>query len=158
MAIEKNEIDRLFIECILADFDSVKGEIARRSELQRVAILMLLTAYGFLFKFYLDSYDNKPLLGLVFVALASLASYLTKNFYKREHVEIMRLGRIIECQMAPEVKKLLGKEVFFSETVPNHSSETRLLQSYFDFVVYWIIPTLFFSFLFGFLFGFLLDS
>ncbi len=140
---EKNDKDSLFIQCILADFNSVKSEIARRSGLQRVALVLLLTAYGFLFKFNLDSYDNEPLLGLVFALLAWLASYLTYIFYEREHIEIMRLGGIIRDTMAPKVKELLGKEVFFSETFPDHSDKAALLQRDFDSVVYWVIPIFF---------------
>lgn len=115
------EKEAKYIDCVLEDYKAVKGEISRRSTLQRVALI----AYGAIISFILrdgktyfcaDSELKEAALLLVW-----LSSFITQSFYIVEAFEIKRLGNIItitaynlkeNLRLSPKDAKIL----FLSET------------------------------------------
>ena len=79
-----------YINCLLSDFTSIKGEIARRSTLQRFVLVGFATVLILIFQ-QSTSYTltSDWIMGLW------VSSALFLQFYMREHIEIRRLGTII---------------------------------------------------------------
>ena len=100
-----------YIDCLLADFSSLKEEIRRRATLQRFVLVGFLTVLAFTFK-EMDALTAAWTTGLW------LSSFLALLFYFREHLEIGRLGRVIRCHIALKAAQGLRVErtdVFHSE-------------------------------------------
>ncbi len=99
---------------LLADYQSIKNEIARRSNLQKAIHAALVAFYLWMLNNYFSE-NNKLNLIVVMWAVVILA-YL---FYQKEHFEIQRLGSIIRNKIAETASGILGvdpKSILPSET------------------------------------------
>lgn len=104
-----------YINCLLADFTSIKGEIARRSTLQRFVLVGFATVLILIFQ-QSTSYTltSDWIMGLW------VSSALFLQFYMREHIEIRRLGTIIKREIARDAGLILARSpmsLFHSETL-----------------------------------------
>ena len=81
-----------YIDCLLADFASIKEEIRRRATLQRFVLLGFAAVLAFTFK---EAASNN--LSAYWVMGLWGSSFLALLFYFREHLEIGRLGTVIRC-------------------------------------------------------------
>ena len=81
-----------YIDCLLADFASIKEEIRRRATLQRFVLLGFAAVLAFTFK---EAASNT--LSAYWITGLWASSFLALLFYFREGLEIGRLGRVIRC-------------------------------------------------------------
>ncbi len=102
------------LDCLLADFGSVKAEIARRSNLQRVVLAAYVTFLVLVARHMLAGLQwSIPVAGLWVGGSVALL------FHEREHLEICRLGGLIRTHVAATASQILGVEataLFPSET------------------------------------------
>jgi hypothetical protein len=98
-----NEQEKLIHEYLLADFRAIKDEIARRSNLQRIA----LAALGVFYTWLLNAFAAKSAASLHIAALW-VVTVLFCIFHYRESLEIKRLGGIIRNKIAEPASKLLN--------------------------------------------------
>ena len=129
-----------YIDCLLADFSSLKEEIRRRATLQRFVLVGFLTVLAFTFK---EMYA----LTAAWTTGLWVGSSLALLFYSRESLEIRRLGCVIRCRLAVPAARSLGvgrKDIFHSETnqgVPQIDPITKLYNRLFKWVVFLGLPT-----------------
>ena len=76
-----------YIDCLLADFASIKEEIRRRATLQRFVLLGFAAVLAFTFK---EAASNN--LSAYWITGLWASSFLALLFYFREGLEIGRLG------------------------------------------------------------------
>jgi len=122
----------LRLKCLLADFAAVKAEIARRSDLQRIAF----AAYAGFLVFVLQKTIEQPHLIGPSRVLVWPAAFLTLLFQAREQSEIRRLSKILSEVIAESARRLRGTSdihvLFPSETHRKHSPDAfwydRILQ------------------------------
>jgi len=89
------------LKFLLADFVAIKAEIARRSSLQRVVLMLYAAALALVFREFVSSSGSYPWL------LAAWASAtLSFQFYAREGLEIMRLSSIVRDRIAQKAAEL----------------------------------------------------
>ncbi len=99
---------------LLADYQSIKSEIARRSNLQKTTHVALVAFYLWMLNNYFSE-NNKLYLIVVMWAVVLLAYF----FYQKEHLEIQRLGSIIRNKIAETASGILSvdpKIILPSET------------------------------------------
>ena len=129
------------IEFLLADFDALKSEIARRSNLQKAVVAAVLAFYAWSFQATLNDRTE-----LVVVVIAWLVSLLALAFYMREASEINRLGWTIKGKIAVPVSQLLNvspEEVIPSEaysTERNAGSWRKVVSVVFGLCIYLLAP------------------
>ncbi len=142
-----------YTKFLLADFSSLKVEIARRSTLQR----FVLVGFGAVLAvtFQQGAPDG---ISLRWVVGLWISSTLFLQFYVREHLEIQRLGTVIREEIATVAGLVVGvsqKDVFHSETLIGEgciNSKTReydkkfrrFTQPYdsqFNWIVFLILPS-----------------
>ena len=130
-----------YIDCLLADFASIKEEIRRRATLQRFVLLGFAAVLAFTFK---EAASNN--LSAYWITGLWVSSSLALLFYFREGLEIGRLGRVIECRIALPVARefrIGGRDVFPSETnqgIPCIDPITALYDVLFNWIVFLILP------------------
>lgn len=116
-----DEKNQKYLEFLLADFNAIKSEIARRSNLQKVVTASMLVFYAWIFQRSIDKGLELSLIVLVWVV-----SFLGYSFYIRESAEINRLGWTIKNKIAKPAGKLLDRlteEIVPSEAHANKPSE-----------------------------------
>lgn len=129
------------LEFLLADFDALKSEIARRSNLQKAVVAAVLAFYAWSFQRMLSNHIE-----LTVVLIAWVVSFLAFTFYTREGSEIERLGWTIKSKIAVPASKILGvtpEEVIPSEahsTEPCAGTWKRVATIFFDIVLYLLAP------------------
>jgi hypothetical protein len=136
-----DEKDKKFLEFLLADFSSMKSEIARRSNLQKAVVAAALAFYAWSFQRALSGNVE-----LLVVILAWVVSFLTYTFYAREGGEIRRLGWTIKSKIAVPVGKRLDvrpEEVIPSEahsSEPNKYGGRKIITNIFNVSLYVLAP------------------
>lgn len=131
---------KIYLDCLLADFSSIKEEIRRRATLQRFVLVGFLTVLAFTFK---EMYT----LTAAWTTGLWVGSFLALLFYSRESLEIRRLGSVIRCRLAVPAARSLGigwKDIFHSETnqgVPQIDPITKLYNRLFKGLVFLGLPT-----------------
>ena len=98
--------EQRLLDFLLADFNAIKSEIARRSNLQKAVIASMLAFYAWLFE---RSLGNG--LELTLVILVWIVSFLGYTFYIRETSEINRLGWTIK-EKIEKVRKVRVRSRF----------------------------------------------
>lgn len=144
-----------YINCLLADFTSIKGEIARRSTLQRFVLVGFATVLILIFQ----QSTSYPLTSDWIMGLW-VSSALFLQFYMREHIEIRRLGTIIKREIARDAGPILSrspKSLFHSETLLVDQEEqdcrtrwydakfrrqTQPYDAQFNWAVFFLLPSL----------------
>ena len=137
---------KLYLDCLLADFSSLKEEIRRRSTLQRFVLVGFLTVLALTFK---ETASNA--LRSYWIMGLWVSSFLALLFYFREHLEIGRLGRVIRCHIALKTARELRVErtdafhsehpesyVFANNPLPDTAPYDRL----FNWIVFLGLPAL----------------
>lgn len=131
------------LEFLLADFNAIKAEIARRSNLQRVVLAAYIGLFAVVGKQIASYSATAPLvIGLWF------GSALSLQFYTRESLEITRLGSIIRERIAPVANKILNvpiEDLLPSQTnseFPKINSVTSLYNIQFKWIVFFCLPLL----------------
>lgn len=126
---------------LLADFQATKAEIARRSNTQKTALAAMVAFYASLLN---------PLvsisLGLWHIVAVWIVTILGYVFYKREGLEIGRLGALIRTKIAEVAAKDLN--VLAENLIPSEVSaadkefdcKTRLLDWIFSVSLFGLIP------------------
>jgi|SRR5450759_3449152 hypothetical protein len=147
-----NEQEKVWLEYLLADFRAIKDEIARRSNLQKASLAVLVGFNALL----LNAFVAKEVVGLHIVALWVVTA-LVFIFDKREGLEIKRLGDIIRNKIAEPVSKLLNiesRKLLPSETdnsEPRIDYMTRIYDNIFRMLVFIAVPgatTIYFAILY----------
>ena len=134
---------KLYLDCLLADFSSLKEEIRRRSTLQRFVLVGFLIVLALTFK-----EATSGALTSSWIAGLWLSSFLALLFYFREDLEIGRLGIIIkECIAVSAARELrVGwTEIFHSETnqaVERIGPITAFYYTLFNWIVFLGLPAL----------------
>jgi len=129
-----------YIDCLIADFNSIKAEISRRSNLQRIAIVGFLgIVLSIISSSFFKTHSN---LCLIFIWQIDLLVLL---FIIREKYEISRLGKIIKEKIAKTASKTLQlkeDEIFHSQTSQNGETENtrHYFQIAFNWLLFFIIP------------------
>jgi hypothetical protein len=130
--------EQKLLEFLLADFNAIKSEIARRSNLQKAAVAALFALYAWVF--------NKTSVNIEAVILSWVAAILAGMYVYRESREISRLGWVIKHNVAGQASKIIGvdeKSIFPSEA---HASEPsadipyKIISTIFAIVIYFIVP------------------
>lgn len=130
------------LEFLLADFDALKSEIARRSNLQKAIVAAVLAFYAWSFQRLLSNH----IIELTVVLIAWVVSFIAFTFYIREGSEIGRLGWTIKSKIAVPVSKILGvspEKVIPSEahsTEPCAGTWRKMVSILFDIVLYLLAP------------------
>ncbi|MEW8469473.1 MAG: hypothetical protein AB2637_13150 [Candidatus Thiodiazotropha sp.] len=110
--------EQRLLDFLLADFNSAKNEISRRSNLQKAVIASMLVFYAWLFQL---SFSNG--LELPMVVLVWIVSFLGYTFYIRESSEIKRLGWTIKEKIAKPTGAILGHMP--EEVIPTEAHATK---------------------------------
>jgi hypothetical protein len=135
------EQEKLRLEYLLADFRAIKVEIARRSNLQKAALAVLVGFYAW----PLNASLTKEVICVHIVALWVVTA-LVFIFDKREGLEIERLGDIIRNKIAEPASKLLiiqSRELLPSETdnsEPRIDRMTHIYDNTFRMLVFIVVP------------------
>ena len=133
-----------YLDCLLADFTSIKEEIRRRSTLQRFVLVGFITILALTFR---EAASNS--LSAYWVTGLWVSSFLALLFYFREGLEIGRLGSVIRCHIALKAARELRVErtdVFHSEhpesyvLVNNSLPDTAPYDRLFNWTVFLILP------------------
>ena len=133
-----------YIDCLLADFASIKEEIRRRATLQRFVLLGFAAVLAFTFR---EAASNK--LSAYWITGLWVSSFLALLFYFREHLEIGRLGSVIRCHIALRAARELHVErtdVFHSKHPESYTSadnslpDTTPYDRLFNWVVFLGLP------------------
>ncbi len=126
------------LEYLLADIGSVKAEIARRSNLQRVVLATYIAVIAVVWK---EAALSAPLLVGLWISGA-----LALQFYAREGLEIRRLGVIVRERIVPiacKILKVKKQDVFPSETNSKFPEEDRITSRYnhqFKWTLFLLLP------------------
>jgi hypothetical protein len=130
------------LKFLLADFAAIKAEIARRSSLQRVVLVVYAAALAFVFREFVSSSGSHLWL------LATWASAtLSFQFYAREGLEIMRLSSIIRDRIAQKAAELTGgrkEDLLPSETnldMPRTRARRIAYDCSFNWALFFGVPT-----------------
>ena len=123
------------VDALLADFQSLKSEIGRRSNLQRFYIGLLIGSIGFIGSSIIrpDPTWSKSLLCFP-VSLVFLIIYI------REDIEIHRLGEIIKDEISATLEeKLSFKGHLFPSETYRGTAKKRNFALYTDLVSLWML-------------------
>lgn len=88
---------------LIADFQAAKAEIARRSNAQKTALATMVAFYAWLLNQLVSTN-----LGLWHIGAVLIVTILGYIFYKREDLEIGRLGSLIRTKIAEVAAKNLN--------------------------------------------------
>ena len=127
-----------YLDCLLADFSSIKGEIRRRATLQRFVLAAFIAVLAFTFK----AATSPGGLSAYWIMGLWVSSALALMFYYREGLEIKRLGFVIQCRIAILAAQELRVEwgdIFHSETnqaAPHIDPITALYDTLFNWELY----------------------
>ncbi len=141
-----DEKEQKLLEFLLADFKSIKNEIARRSNLQKAAIAALLAFYAWEFNSFTT---NGSSVEILFFSWG--AALLAGTYVYREGHEISKLGWKIKNKISKPVGEIIGfneNSIIPSEAHALEScsdSTSKFISVFFAFVLYFIVP-LFFTF------------
>jgi hypothetical protein len=139
-----NEQTVKHLDCLIKDFEVIKSEIARRSNLQRIVLAAYFAVLAFTFQ-----KATQPPLESIWVMVIWVVSFLALQFYCREGLEIVRLSGIIRDKIVPLASMKLGvdtSELFHSETNASNPMTERFTGPYdeqFNWIVFGIAPCLF---------------
>jgi hypothetical protein len=97
------EEQRIQHEYLLADFEAIKAEIARRSNAQKTALAAVVAFYAWLVNQLVSTN-----LGPWHICAVWIVVILSYVFYKREGVEIGRLGTIARINIAEVAARTLN--------------------------------------------------
>lgn len=135
----KEELQKIQVGFLLADFNSIKSEIGRRSDQQKTAYLVYLAGISWIFTMAVSS---EPRIFYVFVTW--FVAIIAMIFIDKEGREIGRLGRIIRVKICGELKKITdidGSQLIPSENISIKTDETcTRLDTYFNSIVFFVIP------------------
>lgn len=131
-----------YLDFLLADFNSIKTEIARRSNLQKAVIASMLAFYAWTFQYLLNNESE-----LLIIIIAWIVSFLGYTFYIRESAEIQRLGWTIKDKIAKPAAEILGKssgDVIPSQSfskAPDNRKTKQYISKFFKLILYLIAPS-----------------
>jgi hypothetical protein len=132
------------LDFLLADFGVLKAEIARRSGLQRVAVALYL---GLVAAVAASLPEGKNL--ALSAAGMWIGGFIALLFWCREHLEIMRLGRLIRDRIGERASAILNvpkEHIVPSEAAASidagMDSTTRRYHLVFMWLVFFVIPLL----------------
>lgn len=135
----KEELQKIQVSFLLADFNSIKSEISRRSDQQKTAYLVYLAGISWIFTMVVSS---EPRISYIFVTW--FAAIIAMIFIDKEGREIGRLGRIIRLQICGELKKITDideSQLIPSENISIKTDETcTKLDIYFNSIIFFVIP------------------
>ena len=106
-----------YIDCLNSDFQQIKQEISRRSNLQKAVLTGYIALLSYIFTRIIDMKMNWQIeiAMLIYLLLVQLYNY-------RESLEIQRLGKIISEKIAPALKEIIGlacvNQIYHSQTSP----------------------------------------
>lgn len=137
--MNKEESQKIQIDFLLADFNSIKSEISRRSDQQKTAYLLYMAAISWMFT---KIVSNEPHFSYMLVTW--LVAFFAKMFIDKEGLEIGRLGKIIRVHICGELKKITdidGAYLIPSENISIKEDDvcTRY-HTKFNFITYFLIP------------------
>ena len=126
---------------LLADFNAIKAEIARRSNLQKVVLTLIVSFYAW---FVPTAMTNS--ISLINILIIWLVVILAYTFYFREGYEISRLALIIRERIAKYMSEMLKIES--DKIIPSEVHDrqyptdgiTRRYDRIFNSTVFLIIP------------------
>ena len=130
-----------YLEYLRADIESIKAEIARRSNLQRIVFATYIAVIAVVGQGVASRELAAPLLVGLWVSGA-----LAIQFYAREGIEIDRLGSIIQERIVPIVSNILRvqpRDLFPSETNNKFPEKDRITSRYdrqFKWVLFLVLP------------------
>jgi len=131
------------LDFLLADYNAIKAEISRRSNLQRIALAAYISLIAFVFK-----EAPSQLLSSLHIAAMWFGAAITMNYFVRQGKEINRLGEIISEQIAPVVSSITDtkpKDSLPSETNPKNETYDKITSTYnyqFKWLLFFIVPLL----------------
>jgi hypothetical protein len=132
------------LDFLLADFNALKTEIARRSGLQRVALGLYLAVVAAVVASLPESKSLS-----VSAAGLWIAGSVALLFWSREHLEIARLGHLIRDRIGEQASAILNvpsEQIVPSEASPAIDEEmdriTRRYHVGFMWLVFFVIPLL----------------
>ena len=126
-----------YIDCLLADFSSIKEEIRRRATLQRFVLAGFIAVLAFTFK----AATSPGGLSAYWIMGLWISSALALMFYYREGLEIGQLSHIIKSHVAQEASQILNVDreaIFHSEVNPGEVG-TGTERGLYDFLFNWIL-------------------
>ena len=103
LTMRSDDREKAHLVCLLADFTSLKAEIARRSNLQRVALAAYIAVYAWLF----PQLTSNRVTSISITGLW-IAGTMALLFYAREGLEIRRLGGLIRERVAPQAARIVS--------------------------------------------------
>lgn len=107
-----NFIDEKVIELYLKEYESLRDEIFERFESQRQAFNYLMALIGAVGALIAALKENLPSLAKYSLFLPILAAPLGFIFFDNEII-IWSIVKYIQCNIKPEVSKLIGKKRIF---------------------------------------------
>jgi hypothetical protein len=135
------EEEKILLEFLLADFNAMKSEIARRSNLQKAAIAALLALYAWIFNTILNNGNSVEI-----IVISWGSAILVGTHVYRERREIKRLGWIIKNNVAKQAGEIIGVDenlITPSEAhalEPNDDSLRKFISALFSIVIYFAVP------------------
>ncbi len=135
------EEEKKLSEFLLADFNSIKAEIVRRSNVHKAITAAMLVFYAWIFQ-----YAHTEGVTITTLVLVWVVSFLGFTFYERENAEIKRLGWIIKDKIAKPMGEILGcapEEVIPSESHAKEPGNKRCriyIYNTFKVFMYLIFP------------------
>ena len=126
-----------YIDCLLADFSSLKEEIRRRATLQRFVLAAFIAVLAFTFQ----AATSPSGLSAYWIMGLWISSALALMFYYREGLEIEQLAHIIKSRIAQEASQILNvgwEAIFHSEVNPGEIG-TGTERGLYDFLFNWIL-------------------
>lgn len=132
---------RIQHEYLVADFQATKAEIARRSNAQKTALAAMVAFYAWLLNQLVSTN-----LGLWHISSVWIVTILGYVFYKREELEIGRLGSLVRTKIAEVAAKNLNvptENVIPSEVCAadkEFDCKTKLLDWVFSISLFGLIP------------------
>lgn len=141
--MNQEESQKIQVDFLLADFNSIKTEIVRRSGLQKTAYLLYLAGISWIFARTISSDLNQ-----YYIVATWLISFISWLFIYREGLEIGRLANIVRYQICKELEKITGiDEKLFAPSehidpeIDNKTKRERsLLDSVFNLIVFVHVP------------------
>ena len=131
-----------YLDCLLADYNALKAEIARRANLQRV-VLGAYIVVGAVILRDISSGSASPIL----VAYLWIASPLTLLFYAMENREIVHLGKLFREVLGPSAAEVTGQspeKIFPSEINDGGADKEERIRynRILAWVIFFVIPGL----------------
>jgi hypothetical protein len=128
------------IDCLIADFEAIKSEISRRSNLQRVVLAAFVTVSAYITQKVLDES-----ISYIWILVIWTSSFLSITFYFREDLEIHRLGTIIRYKITKSISEYFtvsNLELFPSENEydKRYLKYTKPYDVEFNWIVFFVFP------------------